>query len=86
MDVPGYGYLIRLTESDADAFYDVNFYYEPATDTLFFYGGFHDYYIGMMRVQNFSQSQLFHPQQAHARPDKQPTENLRSTQNAKVAL
>ena len=61
-------------------------YYEPATDTLFFYGGFHDYYIGMMRVKNFSQSQLFHPQQAHARPDKLPAENLRSTQNSKVAL
>ena len=36
------------------------FYYEPENDTLFFYGGFHDYYIGMMRVQHFSQSTLFH--------------------------
>ena len=35
------------------------FYYEPANDTLFFYGGFHDYYIGMMRVQHFSQSKCF---------------------------
>jgi hypothetical protein len=36
------------------------FYYEPENDTLFFYGGFHDYYIGMMRVQHFMQSKLFH--------------------------
>ncbi|HEY1788328.1 MAG TPA: carbohydrate-binding protein [Verrucomicrobiae bacterium] len=35
------------------------FYYEPENDTLFFYGGFHDYSIGMMRVQNFSHSKLF---------------------------
>ena len=35
------------------------FYYEPVTDTLFFYGGFHDYSIGMMRVTNFSRSSLF---------------------------
>jgi hypothetical protein len=28
-------------------------YYDEATDTLFFYGGFHDYRIGMMRVQHF---------------------------------
>jgi Carbohydrate binding module (family 6) len=34
-------------------------YYESANDTLYFYGGFHDYYIGMMRVQNFMQSKLF---------------------------
>jgi hypothetical protein len=34
-------------------------YYEPANDTLYFYGGFHDYYIGMMRVEHFSQSKLF---------------------------
>ena len=61
-------------------------YYEPATDTLFFYGGFHDYYIGMMRVHNFSQSQLFHPQQAHTRQDKLAAGYLRSTQNSKVAL
>jgi len=40
------------------------FYYEPATDTLLFYGGFHDYSIGMMRVQNFSRSTLF------TRPDR----------------
>jgi hypothetical protein len=35
-------------------------YYEPKNDTLFFYGGFHDYNIGMMRVEHFSQSKLFH--------------------------
>lgn len=35
------------------------FLYEPKNDTLFFYGGFHDYSIGMMRVQNFSQSWMF---------------------------
>jgi len=29
------------------------FYYDDTTDTLFFYGGFHDYRIGMMRVQHF---------------------------------
>jgi len=34
-------------------------YYESETDTLFFYGGFHDYNIGMMRVQHFSKSKLF---------------------------
>lgn len=32
------------------------FYYDQDTDTLFFYGGFHDYHIGMMRVENFSKS------------------------------
>ena len=31
------------------------FYYDQDTDTLLFYGGFHDYRIGMMRVQHFSQ-------------------------------
>lgn len=36
-------------------------YYEPKNDTLFFYGGFHDYYIGMMRVEYFMRSKLFHP-------------------------
>ncbi|HEY1789051.1 MAG TPA: carbohydrate-binding protein [Verrucomicrobiae bacterium] len=35
------------------------FYYEPETDTLFYYGGFHDYSIGVMRVQNFAHSKLF---------------------------
>lgn len=35
------------------------FYYEPESDTLFFYGGFHDYNVGMMRVQHFSKSKLF---------------------------
>ena len=35
------------------------FYYEPENDTLFFYGGFHDYNIGMMRVQHFSKSKIF---------------------------
>lgn len=35
------------------------FYYEPENDTLFFYGGFHDYNVGMMRVQHFSKSKLF---------------------------
>lgn len=35
------------------------FYYEPENDTLFFYGGFHDYNIGMMRVEHFSKSKLF---------------------------
>jgi hypothetical protein len=34
-------------------------YYEAANDTLFFYGGFHDYHIGVMRVQNFLQSKVF---------------------------
>jgi len=34
-------------------------YYEPANDTLFFYGGFHDYHVGMMRVQNFLRSKFF---------------------------
>ena len=29
------------------------FYYDEATDTLFFFGGFHDSRIGMMRVQHF---------------------------------
>jgi hypothetical protein len=29
------------------------YYYDEATDTLFFYGGFHDYRIGMMRAQHF---------------------------------
>lgn len=52
------------------------FYYEPATDTLLFYGGFHDYYIGMMRVRNFSKSYLFHPQQAQVRQDDLPAGNL----------
>jgi hypothetical protein len=61
-------------------------YYELKNDTLYFYGGFHDYYIGMMRVQIFSQSRLFHPQRAHARQDQLPAENLRQTQNTKVAL
>jgi hypothetical protein len=43
------------------------FYYEPENDTLFFYGGFHDYSIGVMRVQNFSRSKLFlEEQQAKA--------------------
>ncbi len=27
--------------------------YDPRTDTLFFYGGFHDYNIGVMRVRHF---------------------------------
>ena len=36
-------------------------FYEPKNDTLFFYGGFHDYYIGMMRVEHFKQSKLFSP-------------------------
>jgi len=36
-------------------------FYEPKNDTLFFYGGFHDYYIGMMRVEHFMQSELFRP-------------------------
>ena len=35
-------------------------FYEPENDTLFFYGGFHDYYIGMMRVERFMQSKLVH--------------------------
>jgi hypothetical protein len=35
------------------------FYYEPKNDTLFFYGGFHDYNIGMMRVEHFSKSRIF---------------------------
>jgi hypothetical protein len=61
-------------------------YYEPAIDTLFFYGGFHDYYIGMMRVQNFSQSRLFHPRQDRILQEKLPAENLRSKQNLKAGL
>ena len=28
-------------------------YYDKDSDTLFYYGGFHDYYVGMMRVRNF---------------------------------
>ena len=35
------------------------FLYEPENDTLFYYGGFHDYNIGVMRVQNFSKAKLF---------------------------
>jgi hypothetical protein len=31
VDVPGYGYLIRLTEPDDDAFNGINYYYEPAS-------------------------------------------------------
>jgi hypothetical protein len=62
------------------------FYYEPANDTLFFYGGFHDYYIGMMRVRHFSQSRLFHPDQVQVRQEKLPAEIFRSTQSAKAAL
>lgn len=27
--------------------------YDAEIDTLFFYGGFHDYHIGVMRVENF---------------------------------
>jgi hypothetical protein len=33
--------------------------YDPENDTLFYYGGFHDYHIGVMRVRNFSHSKLF---------------------------
>ncbi len=29
------------------------YYYDQASDTLFFYGGFHDYRIGLMRVRHF---------------------------------
>jgi hypothetical protein len=29
------------------------YYYDESTDTLFFFGGFHDYRIGMMRVRHF---------------------------------
>jgi hypothetical protein len=47
------------------------FYYEPANDTLFFYGGFHDYYIGMMRVQNFSQSVWLQPTTGGISPETQ---------------
>lgn len=32
------------------------FYYDQGMDTLFFFGGFHDYHIGVMRVTNFSAS------------------------------
>jgi hypothetical protein len=35
------------------------FFYEPQNDTLFFYGGFHDFNIGVMRVEHFSKSKLF---------------------------
>ncbi|MBB5351976.1 hypothetical protein HNR46_002217 [Haloferula luteola] len=30
--------------------------YDDQSDTLFFYGGFHDYFVGMMRVRNFLQT------------------------------
>jgi hypothetical protein len=33
--------------------------YDREKDTLFFYGGFHDYHVGMMRVRHFSESRLF---------------------------
>jgi len=33
------------------------YYYDADTDTLFFYGGFHDFRIGMMRVQHFLHSE-----------------------------
>ena len=46
------------------------FYYEPANDTLFFYGGFHDYYIGMMRIQHFSKSVLLQPRTNGISPEK----------------
>ena len=36
------------------------FNYDSKNDTLFFYGGFHDYHIGIMRVQDYSHSLLFH--------------------------
>lgn len=35
------------------------YYYDETTDTLFFFGGFHDYRIGMMRVRHF-----LHPEAA----------------------
>ena len=35
------------------------FLYDKESDTLYFYGGFHDYNIGMMRVRNFSRSRHF---------------------------
>ena len=35
------------------------FYYTPETDTLFYYGGFHDSSVGVMRVENFSKSKIF---------------------------
>jgi hypothetical protein len=35
------------------------YFYEPGNDTLFYYGGFHDYHIGVARVQNFSHSKIF---------------------------
>ncbi len=31
------------------------YFYDEKSDTLFFYGGFHDYYVGTMRVRNFRQ-------------------------------
>ena len=34
--------------------------YDEKSDTLFYYGGFHDYEIGVMRVRNF-----LHPEQKH---------------------
>jgi len=37
------------------------FLYEPENDTLYFYGGFHDYYVGMMRAEHFSHSPLCRP-------------------------
>ena len=33
-------------------------FYDKDSDTLFYYGGFHDYYVGMMRVRHF-----LHPEQ-----------------------
>lgn len=35
------------------------FYYTPENDTLFYYGGFHDFSVGLMRVENFSKSKIF---------------------------
>ena len=35
------------------------FCYDEPADTLYFYGGFHDYNIGMMRVRHFSKSAMF---------------------------
>jgi len=35
------------------------FYYAPEKDTLFYYGGFHDFSVGVMRVETFSKSKMF---------------------------
>jgi hypothetical protein len=33
--------------------FGTTYFYDEKSDTLFYYGGFHDYHIGVMRVRNF---------------------------------